>query len=183
MKTTRVALDIGHTSLADQGAVSRDGLSEHAYWARFAPVIQRKLEELGHRARLFRREDYGASVAMECAAVNEWQADAAVSLHLNSSDNSSAGGHELICLQGALRGRQLAECVDRRLDDLGCLRDRNIRTPYQGRGETWLSHTRAPAVIVEAGFLSNAEDTEVLKQQGEYMAELIAMGIHDFLTI
>lgn len=182
MKTTKIAIDIGHTSTRDQGAASRDGLTEHAYWSKFAPVIQQTLEKLGHQVRLFRREDHSGSVAKECNAVNDWLADVAVSLHLNSADNKTAGGHEIIYLNNSSRGRLLAEDIDRRLDGLSGLRDRNTRTPFQGRGETWLSHTQCPAVIVEAGFLSNDQDTELLKEQGHRISELIALGIHDFFT-
>ena len=46
----KVALDIGHCSTGDQGAVSRDGLAEHPFWAQYTPAIVRELEKLGHQA-------------------------------------------------------------------------------------------------------------------------------------
>lgn len=182
MKTARIAIDVGHTSGKDQGAVGRDGLSEHSYWSRFAPLMKDVLEKLGHEVRIFRREDHGGSVARECTVINEWRADAAISLHLNCSDNEQAGGHEVVYLGGSTRGKLLAEDIDRRLDSLSGLRDRNIRNPYNGRGDAWLTNTSCPAVIVEGGFLSNEKDVALLRQRGEEIAELVGLGVHDFFT-
>lgn len=174
----KIALDIGHTSGRDQGAVSSCGLSEHAYWSTHAPLITQELERLGHTVKIFRREDHGGSVAAECRAVNTWNADAAISLHLNSADNKTATGHEVIYHQGSSRGKALAQAINDHLDNVPGLKHRNIRTPFSGRGDTWLSNTRCPAVIVEAGFLSNPEDVAVLKAQAARICRLIATGIN-----
>lgn len=83
----KVALDIGHCSTGDQGAVSRDGLAEHPFWAQYTPAITKELQKMGHQVRVFRREDYSRSIKNECVAINAWGADVAVSLHLNSADS------------------------------------------------------------------------------------------------
>lgn len=176
----KIAIDIGHTSGRDQGAVSACGLSEHTYWSSLVHVIKEELEQLGHTVGIYRREDHGVSVAAECRAVNAWDPAAAVSLHLNSSDDPKAGGHEVIYHKGSRRGKILAEEINSRLYQVPGLRHRRIRTPFNGRGDTWLSHTRCPAVIVEAGFLSNTKDVAVLRKEGELISLLIAQGIHHF---
>lgn len=177
----KIAIDIGHTSGRDQGAVSACGLSEHTYWSSLVHIVKEELEQLGHTVGIYRREDHGNSVAAECRAVNAWEPDAAVSLHLNSSDNYRAGGHEVIHHKGSLRGKKLAEEINSQLDQVPGLRHRKVRTPFDGRGDTWLSNTRCPAVIVEAGFLSNPRDVAVLKKEGERISLLIAQGINHFL--
>ena len=50
----KVALDIGHCSTGDQGAVSHDGLAEHPFWAQYTPAIVRELEKLGHQVQIGR---------------------------------------------------------------------------------------------------------------------------------
>lgn len=45
----KVALDIGHCSTGDQGAVSRDGLAEHPFWAQYTPAITKELQRWGTR--------------------------------------------------------------------------------------------------------------------------------------
>ena len=88
----KVALDIGHCSTGDQGAVSRDGLAEHPFWAQYTPAITKELQKMGHQVRVFRREDYSRSIKNECVAINAWGADVAVSLHLNSADSPACKG-------------------------------------------------------------------------------------------
>lgn len=177
----KIAIDIGHTSGRDQGAVSACGLSEHVYWSGLAHIIIYELEKAGHQAKIYRREDHGGSVSAECRAINSWNADIAVSLHLNSSDNTKAGGHEVIYHGNSGKGKSLAGTINESLNDVSGLKDRKIRTPFAGRGDTWLSATKCPAVIVEAGFLSNPEDVSILKSSGHQIASLVARGIGEYI--
>lgn len=173
----KIAIDIGHTSSRDQGAVSACGLSEHTYWSQLAHIIVQELEQSGHQAKVYRREDHGGSVSAECRAINDWRADVAVSLHLNSASNTQAGGHEVIHHAHSSKGKSLAKFINDYLNQVQGLKDRKIRTPFAGRGDTWLSATRCPAVIVEAGFLSNPDDVAILKAQSTQIASLVAQGI------
>lgn len=177
----KVALDIGHCSTGDQGAVSREGLAEHPFWAGHAPAIVLTLERLGHQVRIFRREDYSKSIKNECLAINRWGAEVAVSLHLNSADNPDCkGGHEVVHYDGSGKGMALAKAIDSQLDLIADLADRNIRTPYANRGEVFLQGTVCPAVIVEGAFLSVTGDVEFLTQKGEVLAQAVAHGIHAY---
>lgn len=177
----KIALDIGHTSGRDQGAVSSCGLTEHMYWKSHIHIIKDILEQHGFQANIYRREDHSGSVSAECRAINTWGANAAISLHLNSSDNTKATGHEVIYHGGSRNGAALARSINDQLNFISELRDRNIRTPFSGRGNTWLTATKCPAVIVEAGFLSNPDDVKILKERGSEIASLIATGIINFL--
>lgn len=176
----KIALDIGHTSGRDQGAVSLCGLTEHMYWKRHVHIIKKILEQHFFNVNIYRREDYGDSISAECRAVNTWGANAAVSLHLNSSDNITATGHEVIHYGGSRNGASLARSINEQLNFIPELRDRNIRTPFSGRGNTWLTVTKCPAVIVEAGFLSNPDDVKILKEKGFEIASFIATGVIDY---
>ena len=177
----KVALDIGHCSTGDQGAVSHDGLAEHPFWAQYTPAIVRELEKLGHQVRVFRREDYSRSIKNECVAINAWGADVAVSLHLNSADSPTCkGGHEVVHYDGSKKGIALAKAIDAQFDLIAELADRNIRTPYANRGDVFLQGTVCPAVIVEGAFLSVDSDVEFLHEKGEVLAQAVAHGIHAY---
>ena len=178
----KIALDIGHTSGKDQGATSVCGLTEHAYWRSYVNTIKDMLEQHGFEAKIYRREDHGGSVSSECRAINAWGADAAISLHLNSADNTKATGHEVIYHGGSRKGETLARFINNQLNLIPGLRDRGIRTPFSGRGDTWLKSTKSPAVIIEAGFLSNPEDVKILKENGTQIATLVAEGIREFFS-
>lgn len=177
----KVALDIGHCSTGDQGAVSRDGLAEHAFWAEHVPVMVRELEQLGHDVRVFRREDYSRRISNECVAINEWGADVAVSLHLNSADSPACkGGHEVVHYDGSKKGIALARAIDAQFDLIADLADRNIRTPFGNRGDVFLQGTVCPAVIVEGAFLSVDGDVKFLRSKGEVLTKAVALGIHGY---
>lgn len=180
-KRMKVALDIGHCSSGDMGAVSRDGLAEHTYWAGHVGAMVKELEGYGHEVRVYRREDFGRSIKEECVAINRWGADVAVSLHLNSSDSEAcAGGHEVVHYDGSRRGMALARAIDSQFDLICGLADRGIRTPYAHRGDVWLQGTICPAVIVEAAFLSVSGDVTLLRELGEVPALSVARGIHAY---
>lgn len=180
----KIALDIGHQLTGDRGAVSADGLSENAYWTEHHLYIVAELTRIREATELkiFRRDDYGNSVAKECAAINEWGADLAISLHLNSSDNPSANGQEIIHYPGSSRGKALAATLNKRIDYLQLLTNRGIKPPYNGRGNTWLSKTKCPAVILELGFLSHAGDLHILRKYGPDLSRAIAHGIIYYLA-
>lgn len=177
----KVALDIGHCSTGDQGAVSRDGLAEHAFWAEYAPFIVAELVKLGHEVRVFRREDFGRRISQECVGINAWGADVAVSLHLNSADSPACkGGHEVVHYDGSKKGIALARAIDAQFDLIAELEDRNIRLPYRNRGDVFLQGTVCPAVIVEGAFLSVDGDVKFLRSKGEVLAKAVALGIHGY---
>lgn len=179
----KIALDIGHTSGKDQGAVSKSGLSEHAFWRQYAPMLRQLIINAGHGCQIFRREDHGGTVAKECAAINSYGADIAISLHLNSALSPACkGGHEIVHYDGSTRGKTLAWSLDSEFDKLTWLADRNIRTPYEGRGDAFLSGTKCPAVIVEAAFLSVDNDVANLNNpaRAEAICHAIVAGINSY---
>lgn len=174
----KIALDIGHQFTGDRGAVSKDGLSENAYWTEHYPKIVNALRNYLPTAqiRVFRRDNYGNSVSKECAAINAWGADVAVSLHLNSA-SETATGHEVLYFPGSEKGKDLAGQINICLHNLKILKDRGRKTPFEGRGNTWLSKTSCPAVIVEAAFLSNPNDVKILRTYADDICVAIAQGI------
>lgn len=180
----KIALDIGHQLKGDRGAVSQDGLSENAYWTDHYPKIVNALQTYLPKAevRVFRRDNYGNSVSRECAAINAWGADIAVSLHLNSADSPTATGHEVIHYPGSKQGIILAHLINKQIASLNILRNRGVKGPYEGRGNTWLSKTRCPAIILEAGFLSHGGDLHILRKYNGGISRAIARGIITYLA-
>lgn len=180
----RVALDIGHQLIGDRGAVSARGLSENQYWTDNIRTIVDALASQGQATavKIFRRDDYGNSVSRECEAINKWGAGLAVSLHLNSADSPTATGHEAIHYPGSKQGIILARLINEQVASLNILRNRGIKEPYEGRGNTWLSKTICPAIILEAGFLSNPSDEDILLYYAARISSAIAAGITQYIS-
>lgn len=180
MVKRKIAIDVGHRSRGDEGAVADSGLSEHDYNAPLAKMIQGVLnEECFFDARIFRREDHGG-IDGENRAIDAWGAWAVVFLHLNSAGNRAASGHEVLYFDGSRMGRELAASIDRELDKLP-LRDRGIKVP-PANGRVLVGGVRGYAVIIESAFLSSAGDVEWLVAEGNMrkLARCIADGIIKF---
>ena len=86
-------------------------------------------------------------------ASNEAGADVFVSIHCNSAANEEATGTEAFYCEGSVAGERFASVVQEEMVGLG-LEDRGTKSNslYVTR------HTDAVAVLVELGFISNAEE-------------------------
>ncbi|WP_026342464.1 N-acetylmuramoyl-L-alanine amidase family protein [Paenibacillus fonticola] len=101
---------------------------------------------------------------------NDLQADIFISIHANSVDNSpTANGTETLYTRDS--SIPLADVIHKHLLEAVGLKDRNVRQ----RNLQVTRETTMPAVLLEAGFLSNAHDDAVLKDP--VVQDKIAAGI------
>jgi len=99
-----------------------------------------------------------------------------VSVHRNASTNSAANGFEILVSPNAsAQARACAQSVLNRINALGLFADRGIRTG----NFVVLNSTSAPAILVEFGFLSNAQDNARFDQNFSRIAIAAADGIND----
>lgn len=202
----RVCLDPGHGGI-DSGAVSKDGrTAEKTIALDIAKRVAKKLRADGFDVMLTRADD---DTALELAERVEksyrWRADAFVSIHLNSEARAGARGIETYAFPAmgmestAHSGKatvesktkypgnahdvgnvQLAYCIQRRL-----VRAAGAKSEDRGfRRARWivLRDARAPAALVECGFVSSASDLSWLRSENgrETAARGIYEGICDF---
>ena len=125
-----------------------------------------KFVELDERARL----------------ANNFHADLFVSIHADWNPSSWKEGHSILLPQwNDTRATLAARCVSRAMQSAGSA-CHIIRRDT--RGLIVLKKTKGPSILVEMGFLSNAEDARQLAS-GSYrgrLAEAIAAGIADYLA-
>lgn len=154
----RVALDPGHGG-SDPGAIGQNGSREADINLAVGSKLKQLLEVNGCEVIMSREADVdcagpGADANRElqarCAAANNGSADYFVSIHCNAAENPSAFGTET-WYYGA--GYDLAVAVQQKLAGIGLL-DRGAKQS----GFYVLRHTVMPAVLVEMGFISNAEE-------------------------
>ncbi|MEF2965413.1 N-acetylmuramoyl-L-alanine amidase [Paenibacillus sp. M1] len=105
-----------------------------------------------------------------------------VSLHVNWGRNKTKRG-PLVLHQDEGRSALLANSLQHSLCDLYEMP--SIRIPELGKPFYLLRHIDSPAVIVETGFLSNAEDRAMLiSARGQQrIAEAIYQGIAEYFTV
>ncbi len=104
-----------------------------------------------------------------------------VSIHLNKFTTSSANGAQVFYSKNNQDSIVLANAIQSSISKR--LQPNNERVVKQGTSSTYLLYkTKIPAVIVECGFLSNAQELELLKNK-EYqrkMAFAIFCGICEY---
>ncbi|MDR3216550.1 MAG: N-acetylmuramoyl-L-alanine amidase [Clostridiaceae bacterium] len=170
MKT--IVIDAGHGGY-DYGAVS-GGRYEKDDNLRLARLVAENLRAAGERVIMTRNSDTFVPLLERSAISNNAGADLFVSLHRNASENAAASGIETYVYPAAGQTtRMYAEIVNDSMAAVGALPDRGIK---EGNFSV-LRNTRAPAMLIELGFLTNQHDNAVFDENIEQYAAAISNGI------
>ena len=106
------------------------------------------------------------------AAANKHKADLAVSIHFNSSGDSSANGVETLVYNSSNDyTNKYANAINKEIAALG-YRNRGIK---QRQDLYWLKNTTSKAILIECCFVSNKADSD--KYNAVKMAEAIVKGL------
>ena len=114
--------------------------------------------------------------------IEENSPDVTVSIHQNSYPEEYVHGAQVFYYTGSEEGKALAEKIQRRLVE--GVDPENKRQVKANDSYYLLKKTRVPIVIVECGFLSNAEESEKLctEEYREKLAWQIHLGIVQYLN-
>ncbi len=170
----KIAIDVGH---ADGTGAGAGGLEEHALSAAIAPILAARLREAGHVVRVidFPELSNEADFVKAVQVANAWRADVFVSLQCDASSNAQARGAHVIYYSDA--GRRLALAISQPLCKLMPGRAQQLR-----EGSFYvLRRTAMPAVIVEQGFITHAQDRVALRE-GRRIALAIAEGLEHYAS-
>lgn len=181
--TNKIAIVVGHNSRA-QGAVRcTDGRTEFDWNGELASLIQAHDEA---NIRVFRREPgggYSAEIDRVYAAVDRWKAKVSIELHFNGSANSKANGG-LTLSSGSEGSLALAQAVQARSVVALGVNDRGVQVRGRfDRGGRSLWQGRAPAIMTEPYFGSNARECVLAQQHMDELAEAVYRGAMDYLKV
>ena len=177
-----VVLDAGHGG-KDQGAKVRS-LEEKKLALLTVLYTKKYLEELGYRVLLTRAKDVYVPLSKRVLIANKMKCVAFVSVHFNTAPNHLAEGLEVYYTgESTERGRS-----SRRLAGL-LLHSVLTQTEAQSRGVKLGNHlyvireTQMPAVLFEAGFMTNPEEWSKMKEKKylEKIAKGISQGLDRYL--
>lgn len=173
----KVYIDPGHGG-NDSGAVGVRNVLEKNIVLEVGKKVIDILRNRGIEVKMSRTDDTFKSLSYRTHDANNWGADAFVSIHCNSSDNKTAKGLETFCYK--FKYKKLAECVQNELlnDKLYTI-DRGVK---EGNWHV-VRESNMPACLVELGFISNAEDTDLIEVKKNEMALAIADGICNYLGV
>ncbi len=169
-----ICVDAGHGG-ADQGGTA-NGVMEKDVVLKVSLMLRDLLLASGARVLMTRTTDTYPDLDQRCELANKEKADLFVSVHANIAPNSDAvQGIEIFYKGGTVASANLARTL------IGAMA-RVTDSPNRGakvdpRGLRVLENTKMPAVLVELGFLSNAEEAQRLTTR-EYQ-EVMARALHD----
>lgn len=170
------------------GTSSKNGVYESDINLQIGLKLQKYLEQTGTTVILTRSDENGiyeldarsirekkiSDMNKRVEIGNESDADIYVSIHLNYYEDSKYSGWQTFYQGQNQKSKKLAEIIQRELNNN--FDKTNTRTPMQIKGVYIMDKVLVPTVIVECGFLSNAEE-EALLQTDKYQSD-IAWGIY-----
>jgi N-acetylmuramoyl-L-alanine amidase len=150
----RIILDAGHGG-SDSGATNK-GYKEKDITLNLALKIGALLNN--HEIIYTRKNDKYISLNERCNISNKANADLFISIHVNSATNKNAKGIETFAYSTKSKGHEVAQRVQRNLIEVTKATDRGVKTS----DFKVLRSTKAPAILIEVGFISNVEELEKL---------------------
>jgi N-acetylmuramoyl-L-alanine amidase len=169
-----IILDAGHGG-QDEGARVHS-FQEKKITLTTALFAKKHLEEMGYRVVMTRSRDVTLSLHRRAAIANKTQGTLFVSIHFNASRAKEAKGIEVFFCNGeeawkSQASKRLANCILYHVIDQTEATSRGVK---EGNFHV-IRETQMPAVLVEAGFVTNPDERAQL-QTRDYL-DLIAKGI------
>ena len=185
-----VVIDAGHGGI-DGGVVGSQGVKESDINLKMAGILQKQIEGMGIGVVMTRtsKDALNNIKSLYMQARKEIIVKAApaavISLHVNRFSDPSRRGAQVFYDDTGI-GKDFAESMQRSINQ-------NINAKYSGRndyeaigGDLFITKcVKAPSIIIECGFISNAEDEKLLLSQAycQDLCGVIAGVLRDALTV
>ena len=155
----------------DPGAVSINKYYEAAIVKNIADLLVEKLKKNGYVFKLYQQKHNVFEVSKE---ENKDNYTHFISIHCNKATNKNAHGIEVLYCKGSTKGAKYAQIMQDELVKNTKLFNRGIKE----RSELHvLKRTKAPAILIELGFLSNPQEEKLLINNPQMFANAIFEGI------
>lgn len=185
-----IVIDPGHGGM-DGGGVGVNDILEKDLNLQIAKRLEQKLMEQGYQVVMTRTEDISlheegkktvreqknSDLKKRALIANEQKAGLFVSIHMNKFESPEIKGAQVFYKKEDSHGEQYAKYI---MEELKILDSENHRQakPLPNKNLTF-SKLNVPAVLVECGFISNAEEAKKLGEETyqESIADAIVKGI------
>ena len=188
--TYRIVLDYGHGG-SKTGAAYQGILEKHLNLD-LGQKIYQQLKQLSDdiQVMLTRDDDYDIPIASRCALINahhqQRPIDLVASIHHNAADNINAHGFEVYINEGNQLTRRHATAIAREIEAIGLtLRNGGVLTTQQlGRRLAMIHKVAPPAILIEAGYITNKNDRNTITSASSQaaIAKAIATAICNVLS-
>lgn len=191
-----VIIDAGHGGV-DGGTSAKDGTLEKELNLQIALKLNDILEAMGVKTILVRdtdisiHDDTATTIRQKKVSdlknrlniINNTEDSIFVSIHQNHYGESKYKGTQIFYSKNNPDSLKLAQAL--RMPVVTYLQPENTREIKQSGSEIYLlNNAQSPSVMIECGFLSNSEDTELLKNEKyqQKLAFIISLGIMDYFS-
>ncbi|WLD28569.1 N-acetylmuramoyl-L-alanine amidase [Clostridioides difficile] len=167
----KVAIVPGHT-LTGKGTGAVSYIDEGKENRILTDLIVKWLKQGGATVYTGKIDKSNNYLAEQCQIANRQDVDLAVQIHFNANSTTlNPMGTETIYKTN--NGKIYAERVNSKLSTIF----KNRGAKIDARGLYWLSHTKAPAILIETCFVDSKADTDYYIKCKNTVARLIAEGI------
>ena len=190
-----IIIDAGHGG-EDPGAIGVNGVYEKDLNLSIALIIGEELKSRGYTVLYTRTEDKMLYLPQEnikgmrkisdlknrCKIISDYDDAITVSIHMNSFGASKYSGLQVYYSDGSEESKELANRIQTAVKKE--LQPQNNRQVKNGSSIYLLENAKGTAVLIECGFLSNADECEKLSQK-EYQKQLsfsIICGIIEYMN-
>lgn len=177
-----IVIDPGHGG--KDGGASREGVHEKVVVLKVSKLLQQKLEQDGAIVKMTRDGDTYPTLPERVQFAKNQHGEIFISIHANAATTTVAQGTETFHSKKANDNEKedavLATAINREIVKNANMEDRKVK-----RADYYvISNLIMPAVLVELGFVSNAEDRAKLAsdEYAEIYAESIYNGIVEYYT-
>lgn len=195
-KSRTIVIDPGHGGV-DSGAYIKK-LNEKDINLHIAKILQEMLEEKGYNVVMIRKNDVSLEnrffskgtrqqrdLYSRCKIIDRSGADLFVSIHADSCPESrSANGSVVYYYPGSKEGKKLANEVQKKLNTFAAVPYKRKKGQAQPQDYYILRNTKTTGILVEAGYLSNSRDVQLLKRDDfrSSVARGICEGIEEYFN-
>lgn len=186
-KNELIVIDAGHGG-KDAGSASKyEGYEEKSLTLATAYFLRDFLQELGYKTVMTRQGDVFVSLSKRAEMANQLNADLFVSVHYNHCPSREVHGIEVFYYkespphsQRILASQTLGREISTQIVKYTGMHTRGVKPGNLAV----VRETKMPAILVEAGFLSNPQEREKVKdpQNQRALAWAIAKGIDHYLA-
>ncbi len=169
----KIFINAGHGGV-DPGACSKEGIKEADITASIGLAVVNRLKLNGYPVEYFQQDESHFEIAPE---ENKSGATCFISIHCNAHTNEAANGIEVLYCKGSQKGERLAQIMREELCHFTRLSSRGIKARED---LTVLNRTKAPAILIELGFLSNPNDLRKIVQTPELFVNAIWAAIKTY---
>lgn len=163
-----IFIDAGHGG-TDSGAIGIN-IIEKDYTLLIANKVINKLSSYNCNVGYTRNNDKYVSLSDRCIKSNNFNSDVFVSIHCNHVADPSANGFESFSYQG---NTELQKIIHNEVISVLSIKDREMKKA----NFYVLKNTKAKAVLLELAFISNKNDSKVLNNNVDKIANAIVNGI------